>query len=272
MASIAELNIYPVKSCRGIALTTARVTERGFEHDREWLIVGPDGRFITQREDARLALIVPRLTATSLELSAPGCGALTLPGDMHGPVVEVTCWKDRCSAFDAGGEAAQWLTEYLGTPHRLVRFDPRHERRSDPAWTRGLTALNRFSDGFPWLLISRASLDDLNGRLAEAIPMNRFRPNIVIDGVSAYGEDETLDFFSSTVRLRAVKPCGRCIIPTTNQLTAQRSTEPLQTLRSYRFNRDLQRVTFGQNLVLVEGSGNELRVGDELQLIPLTGC
>jgi uncharacterized protein len=268
MVTIVEINIYPVKSCRGTPLSAARVTDRGFEHDREWLIVRPDGRFVTQREEARLALIVPAVTAFALELSAPGCERLTLAHDRPGARVEVVCWRDRCAAFDAGDEAAQWLTDYLGTPHRLVRFDPAHERASDRAWSGDIKALNRFSDAFPWLLISRASLEDLNRRLPEALPMNRFRPNIVVDGLAPYGEDEMFEFSRGPIRLRPAKPCTRCIITTTNQGTAERGPEPLQTLRGYRFNRELKGVTFGQNLVLASGVGAVLRVGDRFDVIP----
>jgi uncharacterized protein YcbX len=266
MISITAINIYPVKSCRGIALPAAAVTDRGFAHDREWLIVRPDGRFVTQRDDARLALIVPTLRPTALELSAPGADTLSVPYDQCGERVEVTCWRDQCAAFDMGDRAGDWLTAYLGHPHRLVRFDPAHQRVSDPAWTKELRALNRFSDAFPWLLISQASLDDLNRRLTEALPMNRFRPNIVVDGLPPYGEDRALDFTTGAVRLRAVKPCTRCIVPTTNQATAERGTEPLATLRSYRFDRDLKGVTFGQNLILAEGAGQTLRVGDRFEV------
>jgi len=265
-ASITEINIYPVKSCRGIALPAATLTDRGFVHDREWLIVRPDGRFVTQRDDPRLALIVPAVTRITLELTAPGMPKLALSLDGQGQRVDVTCWRDRCAAFDQGGEAADWLTGYLGTPHRLVRFDPTHERASDPAWTQDVRALNRFSDAFPWLLISQASLEDLNRRLSEALPMNRFRPNIVVDGLPPYGEDLAVDFTSGAVRLRPVKGCTRCIVTTTNQLTAERASEPLETLRSYRFNRDLKGVTFGQNLILEKGEGQTLRVGDRFEV------
>jgi uncharacterized protein len=125
MASITALNIYPIKSCRGIALDEARVTERGFAHDREWLIVRPDGRFVTQRECARLALIVPSLTGDTLQISAPGL-ALSLPLSSRGRSVEVVCWKDRCAALDEGDEVARWLSDFLGDAYRLVRFDPAH--------------------------------------------------------------------------------------------------------------------------------------------------
>ena len=147
---------------------------------------------------------------------------------------------------------------------RLVRFDPRRKRASDAAWTHGVEALNRFTDGFPWLLISQASLDDLNSRLPTPLPMNRFRPNIVIDGVPAYAEDSVDEFRMDGVTLTPVKACTRCAIPTTDQMTGEReSDEPLRTLREYRFSRELKGVIFGQNLILLEGAGRELSVGQQ---------
>jgi uncharacterized protein YcbX len=265
MPTITALNIYPVKSCKGVALKEARIGTMGLEHDREWLIVRPDGRFITQREEPRLALIEPSLDATQLRLDAPGMESLVVPARLQSNPVEVICWRDRCSAFDAGVEAERWLERYLGSPHRLVRFDPAHRRAASWEWTQGVEALNQFSDGFPFLVISQASLDDLNSRLNSPLPMNRFRPNIVIDGVPPYGEDEIHELVSPDITLRIVKPCTRCAITTTNQTRGEREgDEPLRTLRSYRFSRELKGVLFGQNVILIKGLGRELRVGDSM--------
>lgn len=269
MITITALNIYPVKSCRGIALERARITDTGFAHDREWLIVRPDGRFVTQREEPRLALIETALNSEALTLTAPGMGALhvALDGrdDGHDRAVEVTCWHDRCAAFDAGTEAADWLTSFMGKPLRLVRFDSSRKRPSSPEWTQGVEALSQFADAFAWLIISQASLDDLNRRLERPLPMNRFRPNIVLDGLPAYGEDDVHQLSADGITLRIVKPCTRCIIPTTNQATAQREgNEPLRTLSSYRFSKELRGVLFGQNAILMEGAGRELTVGQRL--------
>lgn len=267
MPHITALNIYPVKSCRGIALTQARLTETGFEHDREWLVTTPEGRFLTQRERPLLAQIETALTADRLVLRRPNGADLQLSLNMVGPAVEVTIWKDRCAAFDAGDEAAAWLTEHLGKPARLVRFDIRRQRPSEAEWTQGVPAFNQFSDGFPWLLISQASLDELNTRLKQPLPMNRFRPNIVVDGLAPFGEDEVKEFIAGDVRLRPVKPCTRCAITTTDQVTGERTTEePLKTLKEFRFDRGLRGVTFGQNMVLASGLGNELKVGQRLDV------
>lgn len=267
MVTITALNVYPVKSCRGIALESAAIAITGILHDRQWLIVRPNGHFITQREEPRLALVTTALTQEVLTLEAPGQRPLTIPFDAQGASVEVTCWRDRCAAFDAGDEAARWLEQHLGAPHRLVRFDPARKRPASPDWTQGIEALNQFSDGFPFLLISQASLDDLNTRLPQRLPMNRFRPNIVVDGLPAYGEDDVHELHSDGIALRVVKPCTRCAITTTDQSRGERDgDEPLRTLRSYRFSRELKGVAFGQNVILTAGEGRRLRVGQQLDI------
>lgn len=266
MITVTALNIYPVKSCKGIALEQALIADTGFAHDREWLIARPNGHFITQREEPRLALIGTALGDDALLLSAPGIGTLTIPFALQGEPVEVTCWDDRCAAFDAGAQAAAWLEAYLGKPHRLVRFDAARRRLSSMEWTQGVAAVTQFADGFPFLTISQASLDDLNGRLARQLPMNRFRPNLVVDGLPAFGEDQVHEFAGDGIRLRIVKPCTRCVITTTDQTTGQRDgDEPLRTLRGYRFSRELKGVMFGQNAILIEGAGRRLRVGQHLE-------
>jgi uncharacterized protein len=267
MAHVAALNVYPVKGCRGIALERARIFATGFEHDREWLIVTAEGRFLTQREEPRLALIETSLTSTTLGLHVPGQGTLQIPLDMTGERMEVTVWKDRCAAFDAGSRAAACLSDFLGRAVRLVRFDPEGRRLSSPEWTQGVEGFSKFADGFAWLITSEASLADLNSRLPAPLPMNRFRPNIVLGGVGAFDEDRVHEFVADGVRLRAVKPCARCVVTTTDQATGMRDgEEPLRTLRQFRFDRGLKGVTFGQNLILIAGNGQELRVGQGLSL------
>lgn len=266
MITVTALNIYPVKSCKGIALEQALIADTGFARDREWLIARPNGQFITQREEPRLALITTALSDDALILGAPEIGTLRIPFAMRGDPVEVTCWRDKCAAFDAGAEAATWLEAHLGKPHRLVRFDPSRQRRSSLEWTRGAQAITQFADGFSFLVISQASLDDLNGRLVRPLPMNRFRPNLVVDGLPAFGEDDVHEFTGDGIRLRIVKACTRCAITTTDQATGRRDgDEPLRTLRSYRFSRELEGVMFGQNMILIEGTGRRLRVGQQLE-------
>lgn len=267
MVQITALNIYPVKSCRGIALTQARITETGFAHDREWLVVTPEYRFLTQRERPQLAQIETAITAGQLLLRKPGGVALALPLELTGAEVEVTIWRDKAAAFDAGDQAATWLTEHLGKPARLVRFDKRHKRASNTQWTGGAEALNQFSDAYPYLLISQGSLDELNSRLEQPLPMNRFRPNIVVDGLPPFGEDSVDEFIAGEVRLKVVKPCDRCVITTTDQITGERSgDEPLKALKAFRFDRNLRGVLFGQNMILTGGMGRELMVGQQFEV------
>ena len=177
--------------------------------------------------------------------------------------MQVKCWNDLCAAHDAGDVAAEWLAAWLGAPHRLARFDPAQRRPSNLTWTGGREALNRFTDGYPWLVISEASLADLNARLPKPLPMNRFRPNIVIDGCAAYDEDRMEELRHDEVRFALVKSCTRCAITTTEQATGTRDgDEPLRTLRSYRFDRQLKGVLFGQNIIALAGVGSTIAVGD----------
>ena len=271
MIRITALNIYPVKGCRGIAVDSARVAATGFEHDREWLITRADGRFMTQRENPRLALIETALVqmagGEALRLRVPGGAELTVPSDRAGA-------RDRSDVLERPlrgirrrrGSSASSSRSYLGAPMRLVRFDARRKRPSNPQWTPGVEALNQFSDGFPWLLISEASLEDLNARLTHKLPMNRFRPNIVVSGLAPFGEDQLHDLTGDGVRLRRAKPCMRCIVTTTDQATGTRDgDEPLRTLAKFRFDRELKGVGFGQNMILIDGLGAQLRVGQELE-------
>lgn len=269
MISVASLHVYPVKSCRGIERSSAVVTDAGLEHDREWMIVSPEGRFLTQREEPRLALIETQVDDTRLRLSCAGHGAVELSLNLRGEPREVVVWRHQCMAHDQGDESARWLSELLGRPLRLVRFDPAHRRVSDPDFTGRTPGYSRFADAYALLVLSLASLADLNTRLPAALPMNRFRPNVVLDGLEPYGEDAIHELRAGALTLRLVKACTRCTIPTTDQLTAARDpAEPLRTLRSYRWDAALRGVTFGQNAIVVEGAGVPLQVGQKLAAMP----
>jgi len=276
VAVIDSLHIYPVKGCAGIALQQATLGPAGLQSqgvgDREWMVVEhPGGQFLTQRQIPRLALVTPAIGAGVLHLSAPGQPMLELPLDDIGsrqPTLPVQVWKDECMAFDAGEPAAAWFSGFLGRPVRLARFDPAHQRASSMAWTGGMTALNLFSDGYPILLISQASLDDLNGRLAQAgravLPMNRFRPNIVLGGVGPYEEDYLLSLGAPGLVFKPVKPCPRCPVPSIEQSTGIPGPDPLDILAQYRSDERTGGVIFGQNLIALEGTGLPLQVGLEL--------
>ena len=276
MASISALSIYPVKSCRGIALSSATLGYAGLESagvgDREWMVVDADtGIFLTQRQAPRMALIAPTLQPDALRVAAPGMPDLNLPIDtstLSETDIEVTVWNHVCRAFDAGDAAAGWFSKCLGRRLRLVRFDPAHRRLSNREWTGDVEASNRFSDGYPILLISRASLADLNERLVEAgreaLPMARFRPNIVIDGVEPYDEDHFDHLHAPGIKLKPVKPCPRCPIPSIDQATAEFGADPLDILAQYRADQRAGGVVFGQNVVVLEGAGAVIRVGQQL--------
>jgi uncharacterized protein YcbX len=266
-AAITGIFTYPVKSCRGIAHERAQLAATGFDGDRHWMLVRPNGRFVTQRELPRMALVGTRLTATSLSLTAPGMPALEVSREAPGATLAVTVWKFDGRGIDCGDHAAAWATQYLETPLRLVRFDPGAPRVCSPEWTPDTHAVTEFSDGYPILVISRASLADLNARLPQALPMERFRPNVVIDGVEAYDEDRMHELRVGPVTLRIVKPCTRCSITTTDQqLGAVDGVEPLRTLKEYRYDPKLRGVLFGQNAIIVDGIGESLRVGQRFNV------
>lgn len=261
---ISALYCYPIKSCKGHALQEAITDARGIVGDRSMMIVDACGEFISQREAPRLALIAPQPHADgTMTLSAPGMPSLSFhPGDA-GQRVKVRVWNDICEAVDQGDAVAEWLQEFLAAPARLVRIADDFERRVDPRYARHASDQTGFSDGYPFLLISQASLDALNARLAAPVPMNRFRPNIVVSGCPPFAEDGWCDFRINGILFSAVKPCARCVVPTIDQDTAAVGPEPLRTLATFRtFG---QKVLFGQNLVAAEVG--VLRVGDEVEVV-----
>lgn len=266
---LTSLQCYPLKSAAGLSLPEGVLTERGLQHDRWWMAVDPDGRFLSQRELPRLACIRPRLDGSQLHLQAAGQPILSLsvPTAPAAAPVPVRVWKDHGHALDEGPACATWLSTVLQQPSRLVRFAPTWQRRSDPRWTGGLRAGAAFADAFALLVIGAASLRDLNMRLPAALPMQRFRPNLVIEGLEPYGEDQVAELYDDEVCLRLVKPCTRCVITTTDQQSGLRDgEEPLRTLRSYRYDDALKGVCFGQNAIVVRGAGRLLRVGQTLRV------
>jgi uncharacterized protein YcbX len=266
-ARIAALYSYPVKSARGIEHAAATLTNAGLADDRLWMIVTPQGRFLTQRELPRLALLAPELSGSALQLRAAGLPTLTILRAALGAACRVSIWKDQCAAFDEGEPAADWLAQLLGRPCRLVRFDAAEPRLSNPAWTGAWSAANRFSDGYPVLALGAASLADLNARLAAPLPVNRFRPNLLLEGLPAYAEDRIDELHCGSIRLKVVKPCTRCRITTTNQdLGEPEGDEPLRTLMSYRYDEALRGVCFGQNVIVTGGAGQTLRRGQEFAI------
>jgi len=261
-AAVAGLTIYPVKSCHGISMLEARLGERGLERDREWMVVDTVGHFLSQRELPRLALITPALSDSRLELAAPGMTTCAVSLDVRGPTRSVSVWRDTVSATDEGDQVAGWLSEWLGRAARLVRFDPGTRRLCNPAYAGTSGAHTAFADAYPLLVISEASLADLNHRLAIPLPMNRFRPNLVLSGIEAYDEDHIGEIRFGRSALKLVKPCTRCRTTTTDQATAEVGIEPLRTLALYRRNDALDGVTFGMNAIVAAGTDEIISVGD----------
>lgn len=268
--AISALYLHPIKSCAGIAVREALLIETGLEFDRAWMVVDAQGRFLTQRELPRMALIVPTLKHTELVLRAPGMLALHLALDAVEAPTRVTVWKDEVAAYDMGDLAAQWFSDFLGQKCRLARFDPEQKRLSNKRWTGDIDAENAFSDGYPVLVTSDASLADLNERLAKRgaapVGMNRFRPNLVLSGLDAYGEDHLdeirFDTPEGEVVLKLVKPCSRCTIPSVDPATGEQGHEPSDTLATYRADARLDgAITFAMNAVIVKGIECGLRVG-----------
>jgi len=268
-ARIARLFIYPIKSCAGVEVAQAVLTEEGLDLDRAWMVVDENGEFVTQREMPRMALVRPQLKHYEVVLRAPGMLALHLSIDGVEQPVRVRVWDDEVSAFDMGDLAAQWFSDFLGAKVRLVRFDPGHRRLSDAKWTEGVEAPNQFSDGFPLTVTSEASLQELNQRLAAAghvaVGIERFRPNIVLAGIEAHDEDR-LDVLriaaDGEIQLRPVKPCPRCPIPNIDPATARTSPEVGDTLQAYRRSEVVGgAVAFAMNAIVLRGADQTLRVG-----------
>ena len=267
-ARIAALFVHPVKSAAGIACDGAVLGERGLEHDREWMIVDPDGRFLTQRDEARLALLQTAIRDGRLHLSNPEGSGPSLPLDHQGELREVIVWRAQCAAFDAGEEAAGFLSEWLGRPLRLVRFDFRRPRLSNHDWTGGRDVETTFTDGYPILVLSQASVDDLSIRAGCVLPLQRFRANIVIDGVDAYAEDAAAQLTAGGARIVLTKPSTRCVVTTIDHTRGVRTgEEPLRALKAYRFDRALRGVVFGRNAFALEGAGTRLSVGMPVELL-----
>jgi len=267
---LAALNVYPVKSCAGITLPRALLVETGLDLDRHWMLVDDKGRFVTQRELPRMALVQPTLKHYEMVLRAPGMLALHIALDTVESACRVRVWKDDLAAYDMGDLAAQWFSDFLARPVRLVRFDPEQKRLSNKKWTGGLEAENAFSDGYPLLVVAQASLAELNRRLATmgepAATMSRLRPNLVLDGLDAHGEDPideiVFDTGSGPVRLKMAKPCSRCPIPDVDPQTGVPGHAVSDALAAYRADQRLDgEITFGMYAVIAEGIERELAVG-----------
>lgn len=260
---VSALNVYPVKSAGGIPLKSARVSARGIEHDRRWMVVDEEGMFISQRDLPKMAVIRVAFEGEHLLLTAPGAERLEVPLNLQGPRRNVQVWNDPCEGIDAGEGAAQWLSSVIGHPCALVHMPEDAHRAVNPKFAHHGEEVG-FADMCPFLLISEASLEELNRRMGEPLPMNRFRPNIVVRGCAPFDEDSWDHFRIGDISFHAVNARARCTIPTVDQQTGRvAGKEPLQTLATFRRVRGT--VVFGQDVVH-HGTGT-LRVGDAVEVV-----
>lgn len=261
--TLSALHIYPVKGMKGIDLTEARCTDRGLEHDRRWMVVDAEGEFLSQRELPKMATVWTDLTGDALTLSAPDMPEVDVPLEPRPAApIRVRVWRSLCDAVPVSSDADSWLSEYLGLACRLVYMPESTRRPSNPDYAQNGEIVS-FADGYAYLVTTEASLANLNERMtargARAIPMNRFRPNLVVSGATPFAEDDWSEIRIGDAVLRAVKPCGRCQVPTTDQATGEiTGPEPLATLATFRDSREFG-VRFGMNFVTVKTG--ELRVG-----------
>jgi uncharacterized protein YcbX len=264
---VVSLHCYPVKACRGIELQHAVLGPRGFDGDREWMIVDASGRFLTQRTHPQLARVQTALSERQLVLSVAGQGSVAVPRHVtpgRESARQVRVWNDDVEAQSCGPEAAAWLSRFLSVPVELVQATAATRREPAERWRGDIAAPVNFPDGFPLLVCSVSSLADLNSRLEAPVPMTRFRPNLVIEGLPAYAEDGLRDLAIGPVQLRLAKACTRCAVTVVDQQSGEQGTNPLRALREYRFDKELLGVTFGQNALIVAGQGAAIEPGAEV--------
>lgn len=268
MLQLSEIWIYPIKSFGGIKLQQAQVTDRGLEHDRRWLLVDEKGLFLTQREYPELALFQPEITEDFLNI-AHRVKLETIKIPLHPSFseakskIKVTVWDDLIPAYEVSEEASKWFSLQMGFSVRLVYMPEESHRKVDANYAITGKDINSFSDGFPFLLIGQSSLDDLNSRLEEAVPMNRFRPNFVFSGGIAYEEETWQKMAIGELVFFGVKPCSRCAVTTINQeLGVTSGKNPLFALSKYK--KEGNKVLFGQNLIGIQTG--KVRIGDEVKV------
>jgi MOSC domain-containing protein len=266
MLKVSQLYIYPVKSLGGIALDKAIVTDRGFQYDRRWMLVDHNNLFISQREINQMALMKLQVTDDGIKVNyPPKNSSFVIPFQpLSNGFADVTVWDDTCMGQFVSKEADDWFSTMLESPCRLVYMPDESQRIADQKYAFDGTIVS-FADGYPFLLIGQASLDDLNSRLNEPLAMNRFRPNIVFTGGEPFKEDAIHTFTIGNITFHGIKLCARCVMTTIDQHTIARGKEPLKTLARYRFKNN--KILFGQNLIHT-GTG-EITIGDQLEVLKL---
>ncbi len=260
--TLASLHVYPIKSCAGTSVEAWRADALGFAFDRRWMVVDEESIFLSQRELPRMSLIKPEMKDGRLSINAPNMPTLEVPFEADGARSSARVWGDVVETTAAGDEANGWFSEFLRFPCRLVRLPDDAVRSIDPDFADPEDRVH-LADGFPFLLISEASLENLNERLDTPLPMNRFRPNLVVRGIEPFAEDGWKEIRIGEMFFRVVKPCARCAITTVEQTTGEKGKEPLTTLAAFR--KVGGEVMFGQNLI--HESPGVLRVGDGVEVL-----
>ncbi|VAW81085.1 Flavodoxin reductases (ferredoxin-NADPH reductases) family 1 [hydrothermal vent metagenome] len=277
---VQALNIFPVKSLRGFSVSKMSLAPSGFMYDRQWMLVDVNAKFLTQRQLPRMALVDVTIDEQYLRFAAPQMDLLEImlkAGNIAGITdkttktnkINVKIWSDECVGLLAEERINQWFSEFLAVDCRLVQFDQSQPRQVDQDYSDNTQDQVCFADGFPFLIIGSASLDDLNCRLNEkgesSVPMMRFRPNIVIETDEPFIEDYWSKITIEGIKMQLVKPCSRCVIPTIDIQSAQKSKEPIETLKSYR--KYDGKIFFGQNVIHQFNPGQSITVGDTLTLV-----
>jgi uncharacterized protein YcbX len=288
---VSEINIYPIKSLKGIGVDSAVVEARGLQYDRRWMLTTPDGMFFTQREFPKMATISVAVTGDGLQVTGNGSGQMIIPfqPDM-GERREVTVWKSTCEGLFYGGAVNEWFSDAIGTKCQLVYMPDDSRRSVNPLFDKGDDIVS-FADGYPLMLLGEGSLEDLNARIAGAgahagrlpafrpLQMNRFRPNLVVSGSDPFSEDNWARIRIGEAVFRSTKPCERCVITTVDQSKGELDgNEPLKTFSTFRMAKHVMpgryeslgvganAVLFGQNLI-AETVGVVIRVGDKLEVL-----
>ena len=275
---ISEINIYPIKSLKGISLKTSSVEKRGLQYDRRWMIVDENGEFFTQREFPKMATISVDLKENGLQIAAENFENLVVPFEIEGKTIKVRVWQSVCDAIVSDNKINEWFSDVLKTDCKLVFMPDGSERNVSKNFNKNNDIVS-FADGYPLLVIGENSLNDLNERLEEKLPMNRFRPNLVVSGSESFAEDHWKKIKIGETIFRSSKPCARCVITTIDQKEGNFSgKEPLKTLAKYRMAKDVfpdnfaeldlgeTAVLFGQNLI-AENFGEKIKIGDRIEII-----
>lgn len=265
MLTVSAINIYPIKSLGGISLPTAEVTDRGLKYDRRWMLVDEHNRFLTQREHPQMALLKVDIKSEGLLVTHHLKGHITIPfRSADHARQEVVIWDDTCTGVFVSDDLDNWFSDVLGFKCRLIYMPDDTRREVDQRYA-AKGSITSFSDAYPFLIIGQASLDDLNRRLAEPLPMDRFRPNIVFTGGQPFEEDLMDHINISGISFYGVKLCARCIMTTINQQTGVKAKEPLKTLASYRHKNN--KILFGQNLT--HDITGQIKVGDTIDVLSI---